>query len=175
MHHYFLFMIKNNPGADEDILLVGAICKGDQQALGKLYDKYAPALMGIISRIVPTDIIADEILQQVFQHLWNEAGLFDASRNSVFTWLINIARHAAIDKARSEQLKKNTALHKVYTNSNNKNDTANHTVPVEMQLFELVYYKGLTCAEAATVQQLPAEEIKNHIRLAIKKLVGVKV
>jgi len=162
-------MIKDNPGAAEDLLLIQAIRNGDQPALGTLYDKYAPALMGIICRIVHKDAIADEILQSVFQVVWQKAGSFDASKQSVFFWLISMARHTAIDKMRIEQLANPGARNTIYlaTSPNSNNATA------EQQLFELVYFNGLSCAEAATALQVPVEYMQKYLRLAIKNLAGV--
>ena len=69
---------------NEDRLLAIAIGRGDQQAFSKLYDKYAPALAGIISRIMGNYTATDEILQRIFLIVWNETGSFDASKHSLF-------------------------------------------------------------------------------------------
>ena len=159
-------MIENNSCNNEDLLLIMAIGRGDQQALSKLYDKYAPALTGIISRIVYKNPMVDEILQNVFQLVWNEAVSFDASRHSLFTWLIKITRQASIDKVRSAQVEISATSFPVYRHNVNKNETAG----VEMQMFDLLFYKGLTCTDAAAVMKLPPDEIKKQVRLAIKNL-----
>lgn len=163
-------MIENNSCINEDLLLAMAIGRGDQQALSKLYDKYAPALTGIISRIVYKNTMVDEILQNVFQLVWNEAVSFDASRHSLFTWLIKITRQASIDKIQLAQDKISATVTPVYICTDNKNVTAGITVPVEIQMFQLLYYKGLTCTEAAAVMKLPPDEIKRQVRQAIKNL-----
>ncbi len=168
-------MRKNAPGNQEDLLLVMAIRRGDQQALGRLYDKYAPAITGIISRIVYTDKLTDKILQKIFTHIWNEAALFDASRHSLFTWLLKITRQTAIDEARSAQSEIPAKTQSVYAYTNNKDDGTVLTTTVEMQMFHLLYYKGLTCTEVATYLQLPADEIKKQVRMAIKNLEHIKV
>ena len=154
----------------EDHLLAIAIGRGDQQALSKLYDKYAPALTGLINRIMGNHTKADEILQSIFQLVWNEAGSFDVSKHSLFTWLIKITRQAAIDTLRSIQVESHTTFVTEYKFTSEKNEVAGLAVPVEMQMFDLLYHKGLTCTEAATAMKLPADEIKKQVRQAIKNL-----
>ena len=163
-------MTKISSGNNEDFLLAIAISRGDQQAFGKLYDKYAPALTGIINRIMGKHTQADEILQKIFQLVWNEAGLFDPSKHSLFTWLIKITRQAAIDKVRQAKLETDAAGLPLYTYTVNENKTAGVAMPVGKQMFDLLFYKGLTCTEAAVVMKLPPDEIKKQVRQAIKSL-----
>ncbi|HMD01281.1 MAG TPA: sigma factor, partial [Ferruginibacter sp.] len=84
---------------EEDRRLAMAIEKGDQRSLGQIYNKYAPALMGIISRIASSKEQADDILRTTFVQIWEQIRSFDASRSSLFTWLINVARRTALDEA----------------------------------------------------------------------------
>ena len=162
-------MTKNSLN-NEDLLLAIAIGRGNQQAFSKLYDKYAPALTGIISRIMGNYTATDEILQRIFQLVWNEAGSFDASKHSLFTWLIKITRQAAIDTVRSAQVETHVTVLPVCTYTFDKTEIAGVAAPVEMQMFDLLYHKGLTCTEAATAMKLPADEIKKQVRKAIKNL-----
>lgn len=159
-----------SPGNEEDHLLAIAIARGEQQALSKLYDKYAPALTGIINRIISNQTKSDEILQRIFQLVWNEAGSFDVLKQSLFTWLIKITRQAAIDSMPSTQLASHTTFVPECKFTFEKNEEPGLVVPVEMQIFDLLYHKRLTCTEAATVFKLPADEIKKQVRQAIKNL-----
>ena len=156
-------MTKNSYDNQEDLLWAMAIGRGDQQALGKLYDKYAPALTGIISRIVEKDTATDEVLQKVFLLVWCEAGQFDASKHSLFTWLIKMTRQIAIDTVRSAASENPATTHTVY-------EVAGVTESFERHMFDLLFFKGLTFTEASTVMNIPADEIKKQVRLAIKNM-----
>ena len=59
-------MTKKITGIDGDLHLSIAIKQGDKEAFGRLYDKYAPVLMGLINRILPADSDGEEILQTAF-------------------------------------------------------------------------------------------------------------
>ena len=39
-----------------------------------------------------------------------------------------------------------------------------------MGIFNFVFYKGLSCTEAAAALKMPVEEVKKYIRLAIKNM-----
>jgi RNA polymerase sigma-70 factor (ECF subfamily) len=170
----FLIMTKTNSAADEDLHLSVAIKQGDKQALGRVYDKYAPVLMGLITRIIPTDSSAEEILQTTFLHTWHQIGSFDATRSSLFSWLMNTARQLAIDNVRSGAVQ-NLTLHIIVdehaTGSNTKQINPE---PVQKIIFDMVYYKGESCIKAAGALGIPVEEIKKHIRLAIKNMISGK-
>ena len=96
-------MIGNSIGAADDLRLAVAIKKGDQQSLGLLYDKYAPALSGIISRIVNEEILAEKILNLTFVKAWNDVAAFNSCSSSLFSWLIKIVRQTAFEELTLQQ------------------------------------------------------------------------
>lgn len=81
----------------QDAPLIAAVQQGDQQALAALYDAYSGALYGIILKVVEKEELAQEVLQDTFVKIWRSAGGYDASKGRPFTWMLNIARNAAID------------------------------------------------------------------------------
>ena len=66
-------------------------------AFSELYDKYAPALLGIIHKIVKNNGIEEELLQDVFVKVWKNIERYDATKGTLFTWMLNIARNTCID------------------------------------------------------------------------------
>ncbi len=77
--------------------LVAAIAQQSSDALSELYDRYSAALFGVILRIVKSESLAEELLQETFVKVWNKAESYDSSKGRIFTWLLNIARNGAID------------------------------------------------------------------------------
>ncbi|WP_373516491.1 RNA polymerase sigma factor, partial [Pricia sp.] len=77
----------------------------DIAAFEKLYELYSPNIRGTIRAIVGNDEDAQEICQDVFVKVWHRADRYDASKGRFFTWLLNIARNAAIDRLRSKDFK----------------------------------------------------------------------
>ena len=96
-------MLHNIIRTDNDLRLAVSVKKGNHQSVGLLYDKYASALSGIISRITNNEKLAEEILNITFVKLWNQIGTFNSSNTSLFTWLINITRQTAFYDIRTEK------------------------------------------------------------------------
>ena len=167
-------MTKIITGAEEDIRLSVAIKEGDKQALGRVYDMYAPLLMGFISRIIPVVSSAEEILQTTFLHTWHQIGSFNASGSSLFTWLVNTARQLSIDKVRLGQVQNLPQHNLVYEHANSTDTEQIVSEPVQKNIFNRLYYKGESCVKAAEALDMSVEEIKKHLRLAIKNMINVR-
>jgi len=81
--------------------LVTMLQTKSREAFSLLYDSYNEALFGIICRMVDNRAAAEELLQDSFVKIWKNIHLYDAGKGTLFTWMLNIARNAAIDKLRS--------------------------------------------------------------------------
>ena len=167
-------MTKNKSKADEDKELAAAIRQGDRNALSTLYDKYAPALLGMISRIVKKESDAEEILQTSFMHAWSHSVDFLATERSFFTWLLHIARCQSLDKVKPESVKNPGNKNSVYTGDDNNLAEKSNPASVQQLIFDLVYYQGLSCAAAAEQLAIPVEDIRKNIRMALKNWAGIK-
>ena len=80
--------------AEEDRELLRRIAAGDASALSDLYDRFSGLLLALARRILGEEE-GEEILQEVFLQVWNQAGRYDSSRSSVSTWLVLITRSRA--------------------------------------------------------------------------------
>jgi RNA polymerase sigma-70 factor, ECF subfamily len=159
-------MTDNSIRADEDQRLAFSIKQRNGESFSILYDKYAPALLGIIKKIVNNEKLADEILKSTFVKVWNQAASFNDSKSSLFTWLINLARQTAVEEikpAPEKNLLNDNYLYEEKTNgmSNGQN---------KQSAFDLIYYAGLSCTEAAAKLHITVAELKTNIRMKIKKL-----
>jgi RNA polymerase sigma factor (sigma-70 family) len=163
-------MIANFNRNEEDQRLAIAVKRRDQQSLGLLYDKYAPALMGIISRIVNNHEIAEEVLRTTFLKLWDQIGSFDASKSSFFSWLINLARRTAQDEWKSTQFKNPPPVDTVYKQGSMGDADRSFEEITQDAAFDLVYYRGLSCDEAAARLNISVESLRTNMRAAIQNL-----
>jgi RNA polymerase sigma-70 factor (ECF subfamily) len=84
---------------DLSVLLADTAAK-DRTAFAVLYRRTSARLFGIVSRIIQPAPDAEEVLQEVYLRVWRSAQFFNASRGKPMTWLISIARNAAVDEAR---------------------------------------------------------------------------
>ncbi len=170
--------------------LVAQLQQQDQQAFSHLYDNYSGALFSIINQIVPDKEIASDVLQEVFVNIWRKIGTYDAAKGRLFTWMLNVARNAAIDKIRSrsyqESLKnqpmdgsENTGGLQVAARSDDYGlrKLVNGLKEEHKILVELSYFQGYTHEEIAKTLNIPLGTVKTRIRSALiqlRTLIGEK-
>lgn len=165
--------------------LVTLLSQRDNEAYSYLYDNYCGALYGIINQIVPDVETANDVLQDVFISIWRKIDSYDPSKGRLFTWMLNIARNAAIDKIRSRTYRNSL---KNQTLAENVNDNLNNQVvkPVydniglrkivsqlkeeQRVLIDLSYFQGFTHEEIARVMKIPLGTVKTRIRSALMQL-----
>ena len=73
-----------------------------------MYDNYSEALFGVINRIVQSDEIANDILQESFVKIWKNLDSYSSEKGSIYTWMLNVCRNLAIDTVRSKAYKNET-------------------------------------------------------------------
>ena len=182
----------SRPGASVESLddkeLVQAIVERKSDAVAELYDRYSGMLKALSQRILHDPSDAEEILQETFLQVWNQAGRYDPKRSSVSTWLVLISRSRSIDRLRSRQVKLRTA-----TAAGRENPDI-HTSPQgvgnvlgqerrkrlreemaklpneQSQVLELAFYGGMTQSEIAEQTGIPLGTVKTRTLLAMKKL-----
>lgn len=150
-----------------------------------LYDNYSSALYGVVFRIVQKEETAEDVLQEVFLKIWNQFKQYDPSKGRLYTWMMNIARNAAIDKIRSREFT-NSVKNQTIDESVHNIDLGNgssfnpETIgikeivgkldPEHREIIDLMYFKGLTQIEVALKLHLPLGTVKTRSRAAIMKL-----
>ncbi len=83
--------------------LLALVSLRDRRAFGELYDRTSAKLFSVACRILGDRSEAEDAVQDAYVKIWRNAAAFEAGRASVMTWLITIARNAAIDRARKRR------------------------------------------------------------------------
>src|SRR5205823_6295270 len=86
--------------ARSDPELGAALAAGDQSALARLYDSYGALAYSVALRVLGDPGRAEDVVQDCFLKLWNNAERFDARRGSLRTWLITAVRNRSIEYLR---------------------------------------------------------------------------
>src|SRR6267143_6887479 len=68
------------PGAPSDLELMGGIQQGEPDALSELYDRYNGIIKALILRVIHNEAEADDLLQEIFMEIWNQAKNFSAQK-----------------------------------------------------------------------------------------------
>ena len=156
----------------------------NNDAFNYLYDHYSGALFTIINQIVPDKETTGDVLQEVFINIWKKINSYDATKGRLFTWMLNIARNAAIDKIRSKGYR-DSQKHQPITEGEHSGITASSNPSVSdvglkklltklnedsRKLIDLSYFQGFTHEEIAKMLGIPLGTVKTRIRTAIIQL-----
>src|SRR5438552_4185084 len=95
--------VELEPGAPSDVDLMLGIQSGDADALSQLYDRYNGIVKALILRIIRNETEADDLLQEAFMEIWNQAKNFSAQKGKPLGWMVTLARRRAIDALRKKQ------------------------------------------------------------------------
>lgn len=170
------------PSEPELILLLK---NKDQQAFSYLYDSYAGALYGIIIKVLNQEESAKDLLQEVFVKIWKNIDSYDNSKGRLYTWMLNIARNAAIDVLRSARYNNDKKISDIENSVHSYNASNSVTIKTDTiglkeivfglkeeykQILDLAYYKGYTQEEIAKVLGIPVGTVKTRSRNAIIQL-----
>jgi RNA polymerase sigma-70 factor (ECF subfamily) len=97
-------VLQARPSGDEPLEpLLALVARGDQEAFAELYRLVAPAVFGLISKVVRNPAQAEEVTQEVFVELWRTAPRFDPARGAARSWIMTCAHRRAVDRVRSSQ------------------------------------------------------------------------
>src|SRR3954466_14368253 len=91
------------PGAPTDLELMEGIQAENPEALSQLYDRYNGILKALILRVIHNEAEADDLLQEIFMEIWNQAKNFSAQKGKPLGWMVTLARRRAIDGLRKKQ------------------------------------------------------------------------
>jgi RNA polymerase sigma-70 factor (ECF subfamily) len=175
-----------------DIELIRRMAGGDEQALGIFYDRWSALVHAVALRILRQRDDVEDVVEETFWQAWRQANRYLATRGSVQTWLLTIARSRALDRVRAVKRLREEPLEgesgealvqqvgegdaSTSTESNERRVivlAALSELPAEQrEALELGYYNGLSQSEIAERTGQPLGTIKTRMRLAMQKLKG---
>jgi RNA polymerase sigma-70 factor (ECF subfamily) len=179
------------PGEPTDLELMQGIQAEDPEALTKLYDRYNGILKALILRVVHNDAEADDLLQEIFMEVWNQAKNFSPNKGKPLGWMVTLARRRAIDGLRkkqaylraSERLQNETEqqpdawVHNSTAEEIDLSDTRTlirnviGSLPeAQQRAIELAFFRGMSQREIAAHTNTPLGTVKTRLELGLKKI-----
>ena len=163
------------------------VAGGDADALGELYDRYGRGVFGVIYRMLGSPESAEEVVQNAFHSVWREAHAYRPERGSVRTWLLAIARNAAIDWRRSKgsRMDRESLIDEslMLVDEQRVEDrviaslraqrvrAAVASLPLEQrEVLSLAFWLGLSQTEIAQRTGAPLGTVKSRARLGMARL-----
>jgi RNA polymerase sigma-70 factor (ECF subfamily) len=168
--------------------LIEGLQKRDPDALAGAYDRYSQVVYSLFLRITRDQSVAEDLVQELFIRVWNNARHFDATKGSFGVWILSIARHMAIDHVRSAQSRFAARLRPL-EDAERVRSTAERgqqesildqvrTVSTafsylnfnQKRVLELAYYEGFSQTEIAAQLNEPLGTVKSWMRSGLVRL-----
>jgi RNA polymerase sigma-70 factor (ECF subfamily) len=179
------------PGAPSDLQLMNAIQAEDPDALSQLYDRYNGILKALILRVVHNEAEADDLLQEIFMEIWNQAKNFSSQKGKPLGWMVTLARRRAIDGLRKKQAYAR-AEERLQNETEQQPDAWAHNTteeeivlsdtrdlirkviaglpPAQQQAIDLAFFRGMSQREIAAKTNTPLGTVKTRLELGLKKI-----
>jgi RNA polymerase sigma factor (sigma-70 family) len=172
---------------NDDASLAQRIQHGDRDALGELYDRYAPVALATALRVVADRDVAEDLVHDTFVAVWQKIDRYDAGRGSLRSWLLTIVRNRAIDRLRAArpavEVGDADEQSLLASGPNPTWDAAVERLSAEQlraavwelpdeqrTAVELAYFGGHTYREIAELTGVPQGTANGRLRLALGKL-----
>lgn len=159
--------------------------QGDMRAFDRLYDALAPRMFGLLRQMLPDEREAEEVLQDGFAQLWEQARSFDSSRAQAFTWAVVIFRNRAIERmrmlGRRNRLVDAEVLSQTTLSAPDAATTADSLAASVLAAYQgltkdqreilgSAFLKGLTHHVIADSTGVPLEAVKAQVRAGVRRL-----
>lgn len=83
----------------DEVLLV-RFTNGDDQSLGCFFERYGRLLRAVAARILRDGSEAEDLVQDLFLFIHRKSAIFDSSKSSARSWIVQMAYHRAISRRR---------------------------------------------------------------------------
>jgi RNA polymerase sigma-70 factor, ECF subfamily len=174
-----------SPVSDE--MLMGQVKNGGTDALSVLFRRYARLVRSIAYKILRDPSEADDAVQEVFLFLHRRSELFDSSKNSARSWIVQVTYHRAIDRRRYLQSRHFYSQVDLDDVARELGDTKcrtgiegleheevrklfNSLSEDQRQTLRLFFFEGLTLHEIALKLGQTHGNVKNHYFRGLDKL-----
>ena len=186
-------MSDDHPQNDPQLLRTWLTAAGrrDAAAFRKLYDASSAKLFGFALRILHKRELAEEVLQDSYVAIWNNAANYQAHLSAPMTWMATIVRNKAFDHLRRSDVTVEIDAEQFDSDVMNALHDPKAT-PIEAlqlsgdakalawcmsaleglhrQVLALAYFHDLSHGEVAAQLTLPIGTVKTWIRRSLEKL-----
>src|SRR5689334_2081723 len=170
--------------ADSDEELLAAIARGDERALGELYDRLGGVAYRLAVRVLRDPALAQDAVQDAFLAVWRTAAAFDPARGKASTWLLTLVHRRAVDVVRREDRRRAEPLDDAPVAAGDAVDESAELreerrrvqaalaqlPPDQREALELAYYGGLSQSELAERLGVPLGTVKSRMFTGLSKL-----
>jgi len=178
-----------NKSAEFDVALLARVRAGDQTALGALFDRYSRMVLGIAYRVLRDRGEAEELVQDLFMYVHQNATRHDSNRGTVKAWIVQLAYYRALNRRlflTRRRFYDGTDLEMVEDNiagngnpegdllsregAENLDKVFAELSPRQRTTLELFFIEGLTLREISQRIDEPLCNVRHHYYRGLEKL-----
>jgi RNA polymerase sigma-70 factor, ECF subfamily len=176
--------------ASSDESLLSQICTGNSEALAALFQRYARLTRSVAARILRDTAEAEDLVQDLFLYIERKCGIFDSSKSTARSWIVQMTYHRAIDRRRylksrqfygqpiqpiNTQVVGNPTTESDYSaeavfGRNGLEKIVNALSADQRETLRLYFFDGCTLAEVAEKLGQPLGNVRHHYYRALDKL-----
>jgi len=169
-----------------DEALVALVERGEEVALGELYDRFGRTAYGLSFRMLRNESLAEDAVQEAFLTVWRSAAQFVPERAKASTWLLTIVHRRAVDVVRREERRRTEPLGPATDAASAEGsaedvawlrlrrervqDALRQLPDEQREAIELAYYGGFTQSELADRLGQPLGTIKSRMFAGLGRL-----
>ena len=176
----------------EDKARLRRITQGDECALSEMYELYGRVLYSLALRMIRSGEKSEDLVQDVFLHVWNHPLEFERENRTVYSLLVMMVRDRAVHRLRARDFK--ARIHEVDTSavgfaaesrkpipqtalSDEQQEVAGilSQISLEEQLvLSLAYYEGFSQSEIARKLNIPVATVLSRLKNALQSVRSVR-
>lgn len=174
-----------------DEALLTRLQAGEQEALGSLFQRYARIVRSVAARILRDAAEAEDLVQDLFLFIQRKCGIFDSSKSSARSWIIQMAYQRSIERRRRLTSRQFYARMEIESNTDHmvgtptaENDYSAEAVfgrngltkvlkalsEDQRETLRLHFFDGYTFAEISQKVGQPLENVRHHYYRGLNKL-----
>lgn len=178
---------RSNLSQQSDEALLQLVAQRNLAAYELLYRRHAQVMFNLIARIVHDTATAEDLLQDVFWQVWENANQYRGS-GAALAWMMRVARNRALDQLRRQRVRPPVVSDDAEEVEGIADaTTTEEAVEVQMRraqvqralasipedqrvVLELAYFEGMSQREIAEQTNLAVGTIKSRIRIGLEKV-----
>ncbi|AEW94741.1 MULTISPECIES: RNA polymerase sigma factor [Streptomycetaceae] len=157
------------------------LARGEEAALGELYDRFASLVHAIAHRVMDDDTAADQITREVFGYVWEHPEAYDPKNGNLRSWIAAVAQRQSVHRLRSSAVERTVAgegcaagqfedrVREASTAA--RADFIRESMPASIRAtLDLAYIKRRDYRQAAAELGLTEDEARRRLRLGLQML-----
>ncbi|MBV2152430.1 sigma-70 family RNA polymerase sigma factor [Kitasatospora sp. SUK 42] len=162
-----------------DAQLQRRLARGEETALGELYDRLAPMVHGLAGRILADQAAAAQLTREVFAYVWEHPEDFDPAQGSLRAWLGALTHRRAVERLRARRAAEpfpgrgtgaaEEEIRAVATAARMQYVVDSLPQPLR-ETIAVTYYDGRTYQETARLLGISEQAAKQRMRLGLELL-----